>query len=217
MQYQNGLKCIVHCDSRAALQWVQNISYDGFGTTWRCRANYDLEAAIKFCLLDLPIKIQWEWVRGHVSRWKQTHDFTWPEELNERADDVATDARQDCNIPNNRHWLEQLVSMLGSSGCISGNLSNAIRFCCTTLDLQSFWKERYHWTTAQLSLVDNTGTKAAASKLCAATARQIHKLWCGWLPVNSRESRIDPDWLPGCSACSTTGLVSETVDHIFQC
>ena len=73
---QNGLNCTVHCDSRAALQWVQNISYDGFGTTWWCRANYDLEAAIKFCLLDLPIKIPWELVRGHVSRWKQPHDFT---------------------------------------------------------------------------------------------------------------------------------------------
>ena len=99
---------------------------------------------------------------------------------------------------------------------------NSLLACLAALvtsaaDLQSYWKERYHWTTAQLSLVDNTGTKAAASKLCAATDRRIYKLQCGWLPVNSRESRIDPDWLPGCSACSMMGLVTETVDHIFQC
>ena len=70
---------------------------------------------------------------------------------------------------------------------------------------------------AQLTLVDNVGMKAAASKLCAATARRIQKLRCSWLPVNSRESRSDPDRLPRCSACSTTGLVLETVDHLFQC
>ena len=55
---KNGLNCTVHCDSLAALQRVQNSSYDRFETTWRCRANYDLEAAIKFCLGDLPIHIQ---------------------------------------------------------------------------------------------------------------------------------------------------------------
>ena len=65
---QNGITCTVHCDSRAALQRVQNISYSGFGATWQCQANYDLEAAIKFCLGDLPVKIHWEWVRGHASR-----------------------------------------------------------------------------------------------------------------------------------------------------
>jgi hypothetical protein len=48
-------------------------------------------------------------------------------------------------------------------------------------------------------------------------ARQIQKLRCGWLPVNSRESRSDPDRVSGCSACSTANLVPETVDHVFQC
>ena len=148
---------------------------------------------------------------------KKAHDFTWPEELNEKADAMATAAWQQRILPDKSHWPEQLVSVTGSRGRIRGNLSQELRYCCTAADLASYWKDRYHWMAAQLSLVDNVGTMAAASKLCAATARRIQKLRCGWLPVNSRESRSDPDRLPGCSACSTMGLVLETVDHLFQC
>ena len=48
-------------------------------------------------------------------------------------------------------------------------------------------------------------------------ALSIQKLRCGWLPVNNREARSDPDRLPGCSACSTANMVPETMDHVFQC
>ena len=47
--------------------------------------------------------------------------------------------------------------------------------------------------------------------------RRVQKLRCGWLPVNRRESRCDPDRLSGCSSCSPANLVEETVDHLFQC
>ena len=49
------------------------------------------------------------------------------------------------------------------------------------------------------------------------TTRRVQKLRRGWLPVNSRESRVDPDRLSGCSACSPSNFVAETVDHLFQC
>ena len=61
------------------------------------------------------------------------------------------------------------------------------------------------------------GTGKIASQLSPASTRRIIKFRCGWLPVNDRESRHDPDHLPGCQACSPNGLVPETVDHIFQC
>ena len=35
--------------------------------------------------------------------------------------------------------------------------------------------------------------------------------------MNTRESRSDPDRLAGCTACSQSNLVPETVDHVFQC
>ena len=103
---KNGMTCTVHCDIRAALQRVQNISYTGCGTTWRCRANYNLEKAIKFCLGDLPVRIHWEWVQGHASRRKQPHDFAWPDELNEEANTMVTEARLKSATSNKSHWLD---------------------------------------------------------------------------------------------------------------
>jgi len=66
-------------------------------------------------------------------------------------------------------------------------------------------------------LVDISGTRGAAAKLRSCVARRIQKLRCGWLPVNVRVARTDPDRLRGCTACSPSGLVEETVDHLFQC
>ncbi len=102
-------------------------------------------------------------------------------------------------------------------GSQEGGPTRRIRFICTSPDIFSYWQQRYNWTLSQTASIDIAGTRAAISKLCPATNRRIQKLRCGWLPVNSRESRIDPDRLPGCSACSPSGILVETVDHIFQC
>jgi hypothetical protein len=98
-----------------------------------------------------------------------------------------------------------------------GRLLHELRYCCTMPDLLSYWKTRYLWNQQQMELLDLTGTKTAISKLRGAKAKLIQKLRCGWLPVNDRQARIERDQLAGCSACSSTGLVVETIDHIFQC
>ena len=217
VQHKHGIKCILHCDSRAALQRVGSFAYEGFGTSWRCRANYDLEVAIKVCLKSLPFKVHWEWVRGHAHRRKQSADFTWPEVLNSHADAMATEAKQRQHSQDHRHWPEQTVSVLGPRGRITGHLGKEIRYCCTSRDIISYWRGRYSWTAAQAATVDILSTQSIAKKLSAATTRRVQKLRCGWLPVNSRESRQDPDQPAGCVACSSIGLVPETVDHLFQC
>ena len=115
------------------------------------------------------------------------------------------------------HWPEQQISVDGPRGRITGRLANEIRYCCTAPDMETYWQSRYNWTAAQTQLLDISGTMSAASKLRPATHSRIEKLRCGWLPVNSRESRIDPDRLPCCSACSVLDLVPETVDHLYRC
>ena len=68
---KGGIEAIVYCDSKAALQRVQDLGYDEFGTTWRCRANYDIEAAIRECTKQQQgMRIQWKWVKGHAGRRK---------------------------------------------------------------------------------------------------------------------------------------------------
>jgi ribonuclease HI len=104
----------IYCDSRAALAWVVGKYYEDFGTTWRWRQHYHFEVARRACLLQLPISIEWKWVRGHASSRKKEQDFTVPEVLNEAADDLATLARQSpIRTPqDNDHWPEQKVASL---------------------------------------------------------------------------------------------------------
>jgi ribonuclease HI len=210
-------ECTLHCDSKAALQRISDLSYVGFGTTWRCRANYDLEAAIKACLRRSHTQVTWTWVKGHASRRKQRSEFTWAETLNDCADHLATEAREVRTKPESSHWPEQQISIEGPRGRISGRLDHEIRYCCTATDLLSYWQQRFHWTKTQAHSIDLEGTRAASKKLRPDMARRIQKLRCGWLPVNTREARSDPDRVSGCSACSTANLVPETVDHVFQC
>jgi ribonuclease HI len=214
-----NVSCRIYCDSKAALARVDDKYYDGFGTTWRCRTNYDLEVAIRTCLLQLPLSISWQWVKGHASRRKPSDEFTFPETLNETADELATIARQSQNLTqtDDDHWPEQTVSVIGPRGRMCGRLARELRYCCTASDLISYWRERFNWSESQVALVDLLGTKKALAKLSPAAQRRVQKLRIGWLPVNRKVSREDPDRLNGCSACSPGNLVEETVDHIFQC
>jgi hypothetical protein len=106
--------CCIYCDSKAALARVQDNYYEGFGTTWSCRTHYDLEAAIRQCLQQLPISFSWQWVRGHAGRRKEPHGFTFAETLNETADDLATTARNGRALDHDDdHWAEQVISVIG--------------------------------------------------------------------------------------------------------
>jgi ribonuclease HI len=211
--------CRIYCDSKAALARVADKYYNGFGTTWRCRTNYDLEVAIRNCLLELPIPIKWHWVKGHASSRKRPDELTFPELLNETADELATAARQSQALMqlDDAHWPEQTVSVIGPRGRMCGRLASELRFCCTAPDLLSYWRARFQWSKAQVALVDLPGTKQALAKLSSDAKQRVQKLRCGWLPVNRRVSREDPDRLNGCSACLPRNMVEETVDHLFQC
>ena len=203
------------CDSTAALANAQN-EYQYFGTTWRCCAHYDLISAINECVQTLSVPIKWQWVRGHASRRKEPQDFTWAETLNEAADMQATHARDShSDSDNGSHWPEQQISVSATSGRLRGHLAHELRYSCTCGDLQSYWNDRYGWTDTVLSFLDLTATKSALKKLRPASAQRIQKLRCGWLPVNSRLSRENPDYLSSCAACAPA--TDETVDHVFLC
>jgi hypothetical protein len=166
----------------------------------------------------LSISFSWHWVRGHAGRRKQPHEFTFAETLNEAADDLATIARNGRALDHDDdHWPEQVISIIGHRGRLCGRTACELRYCCTAGDLLSYWQDRYRWNDSLVSLVDLLGTKKALSKLSPNSLQRIQKLRCGWLPVNTRVSREDPDRLSGCTACSSGNIVDETVDHIFQC
>jgi hypothetical protein len=156
-------------------------------------------------------------VKGHASRRKKASEFTWAETLNDNADKLATAARAVQSKPAALHWPEQHISIDGPRDRISGRLNHEIRYCCTEPDLLSYWQQRFLWTKAQVKSIDLVETRATSRKTRPEMAHRIQKLRCGWLPVNSREARLDPDRVSGCSACLVANLVPKTVDHIFQC
>ena len=211
------LRFVLFCDSKGAIRRVENLATAGFTTTRRCRNHYDLEAAIALCLERLPVSVDLHWVKGHAERRKKPDEYSWAERLNVSADEMATAARHINSPPDSSHWPEQVVSVSGPRGRLLGRLSTEIRHHCTADDLRSYYWEKYKWTPEQYKTVDESGTRKAMSRLTGGQLRRVQKLRCGWLPVNRREARIDPDRDDGCVACSPTGVHEETVDHLFQC
>jgi hypothetical protein len=168
----------------------------------------------------LPISISWQRVRGHASHRKKEHEFTYPEVLNETADGLATTGRQSTNLTqqDDDHWPEQPVSIIGPQGRMYGRLASELRYCCTANDLISYWSGRYHWSESQLVLVDLLGTRKALATLSTAAQRRVQKLRCGWLPVNRRVSREDPDRLNGCKGnLWITFLYARAPLNVLQC
>jgi hypothetical protein len=91
--------------------------------------------------------ISWHWVKGHASARKRPDELTFPEILNETADELATHARRSKNLTqtdDDDHWPEQTVSIIGPRGRMCGHLAKELRYCCTAPDLLSYWKDRFH-------------------------------------------------------------------------
>ena len=159
--------CRIYCDSKGALARVVDTYYDGYGTTGRCRTHYDLEVAIRTCLLKLPIPILWHWFKDHASSQKGHDDLTFPERHSETADDLATKPRQIPNLTqmDDDHWPEQRVSIIGPRRRMCGRVASELRYYCTAPYFLSYWSDRFHWSQSQVALVDLLGTKKVLAKL----------------------------------------------------
>ena len=211
-------KITLHCDSTAAIKRVKDSECNYYGTSWRCRENYDVEAAIHSCLQLLPVAINVKWIRGHaLRRKKEWHKLTWPETLNELADAEATKAREITGFPFEQHWPEQQVSVQCTEGTIIGKLSGAIRDYCTAPGIISFWKKKYKWSNAASNSLDLVGLKSVTQQHSVATTRRAKKLRNGWLPVNQRMALCNQDHSSSCLSCSNSHLTEETIDHLFWC
>ena len=212
------LSCTIWCDSKAALARIQNLRYKRFGTTWRCRANYDIEAAIGSCIDRMSIELKFCWVRGHASnRLTAGQSLSWEETLNEESDRLATAARYLPINQTHEAWPEQRVCLFNMDGEMNGHLDHDLCYLCTASDLLNFLCDKYGWLDSIGARIELEGTARALKRLPAAGAIKVSKLRCGWLPVNTRVARQEVDRSPGCSACSSVGMTPESVDHLFLC
>jgi len=208
--------CWVHCDSKAAISRVEGLEYETFGTMWRCRQNYDLEAAIRECLNKLSFKVSMKWVKGHADDRKESKDFTWPEFLNVEADELATLGRESDDLSESSHWPEQVVSVVGKRGRVLGRLGNELRYESTIDDLVSKYCEKYGWTEEDYDLLDHEGFQKVMLQVKGGVRRRVQLLRAGWIPVNRRVARQEADRRVDCEACGAHEI-EETIDHLFQC
>jgi ribonuclease HI len=232
--FSTRLHIEIWCDSKAAIDRTRSISTDmkeaRFGTTWRCRQDYDLEAAIRRTMRKLAGSTRTSttrnttfniyWVEGHAERRRSSPDeYTWQEDMNVAADEQATLAEKTIKAVDDSHWPEQEISVIGKYGRFMGRLNHDLRRYCTADQLRSYYCERYNWRMPFYNeVVDESGIKKAIGKLSGGQLRRVQKLRCGWLPVNRRMARTDVDCLDHCVACkSPTEEHEETVDHLFQC
>ena len=211
-------KVTLYCDSTAAINRVKDSELDYYGSSWRCRENYDVEAAIRSCMQLLPFSVKVKWIRGHaLRRKKEWHKLTWPETLNELADEEATKAREIPSFLSEQHWPEQHVSVQCTEGSFIGKLSGTIRDHCTAPGIIRFWKQKYKWSNSVSSSLDLVGLKSVTQQHSVAATRRARKLRNGWLPVNQRVALCNQDHSSSCLSCSNSQLTVETIDHLFWC
>ena len=145
------LGCTLYCDSQAALARIKDLQYKRFGTTWRCRENYDIEAAISQCLDNLPVKMKFCWVRRHaLKRQKHGSSLSWEEILNEAADVLATQARSTPTSTADTSWPEQRVWLSNVDGVINGRLDHDLRYHCTASNVLTYWGNKFEWSDSRL-------------------------------------------------------------------
>jgi hypothetical protein len=140
-----------------------NISMD---CTGRCRTDYDLEVAIRTCIL----KSHFVALGMRVS--ERSRRFTFPELLNETADDLQ--ARHSQNLTQTDRTGLNRRSVLSVPGTDVRPFAR-VR-CCTLIE---HW---FHWSKSQLALWIFLEPRRPFLNFLGQARR--FKLRCGWLPVN---------------------------------
>lgn len=89
---------------------VQELDEKRFGTTWRCRQDCDLEAAMRDSIVLLSrrnLSFEMSWVKRHADRRKHADKFTWEETWNVEADAEATLAEKSMTAVDDSRWPER--------------------------------------------------------------------------------------------------------------
>ena len=65
--------------------------------------------------------MHWHWIKGHAAQRKKPDELSWPENLNEFADNLSTAAY---NLPateiDSDHWPEQVISVIVHEDACAG-------------------------------------------------------------------------------------------------
>jgi hypothetical protein len=179
-------------------------------------SEYDIVNEINELERRLPVRLQWEHVKGHQDEKKQWYELTWMERLNVRADILATDGLAIDGSPST------IVSFIPSSKVglridytdVTSKYATHLRKAATLPATLLFTKQHYGWDEDTFKTIDWKAHHGALRKLTFARKKFITKFTHQLLPMGTVFHKIDPNQSAACSSCH--GHL-ESHDHLYRC
>jgi hypothetical protein len=191
-------------------------------TTWTAFAGaalcseYDIVNETTELERRLPVRLQWEHVKGHQDEKKKWYELTWMERLNVRANLLATEGLTIDGPPST------IVSLIPSSKVglridyidVTSKYATHLRKAATLPVTLLFTQQHYGWDEDTFNTIDWKAHHGALKKLTFARKKFITKFTHQLLPMGTVFHKIDTTQSATCSSCH--GHL-ECHDHLYRC
>jgi hypothetical protein len=155
-------------------------------------------------------------VRGHQDQSKSHHQLTRPEQLNVRADQLATKALQEIST-SKKEFPSQAnphcpIYLLNQGYIISSKEQSTLRWKWSELRLQLYYRDKFKLKVPQLFQINWFGHHSARRTFSPSEINFSIKLTINWLPIGKMAERYG-DIITQCHRCNDP----ETLHHLFSC
>jgi hypothetical protein len=203
-----------YCDNSTVvgrMQWFQERDINTPNS--HLSPDNDVQSQIEATMQELQTTFPLQRVKGHQKP-KEGKDLTWEAKLNNKADDLANEARNETsNEPNIFYQYPASKVMLYINGTpITQNLAKEIRNAWMTQDLREYMTEHFEWANTTSDTID---WYSYGSKLTSLPYYQhvfCVKLIHERLPVQGEKFTTSPNKI--CPCCQQQ---EETSIHLLKC
>lgn len=155
-------------------------------------------------------------VSGHADRHKDLCDLTEEEQMNVRADTLATQAGETMQKPLEAGPIfpAAIFSLRGPGGPMEKNVVTHLQEFPTLEPFRLHCRTHFGWTAQTFNSVSWPALSKASKSLRHSDARRITRHAFSWLPVGTRINKYDNRESPICPRCSNE---IETCTHVCSC
>jgi hypothetical protein len=156
-------------------------------------------------------------VPGHQDKKRKFHQLNQKEQMNVRADELATEAMETGDIEKTQQMFEEFPAaecqLYIQGQPIHGNAGKAARDEYHILQYRKYMIKNLGWSDEQFDAIDWKATGKAMKKFHYNDQVRLRKLRHKWLPTNKARHRMSDHIPAACPLCQRT----ETQDHVFTC
>jgi hypothetical protein len=207
------------CDNDASLKRLEKATENStrHNPSTRLRADFDMDAAAQSHMCQF--NVTYHEVTGHQDRTLAWEELSWPEQLNYRADELAT-AQLERPNPNFRiPLLPTTVAELRLAGLpVTNHYSEQLRFRAGFPALKKYIMSKHDsWTETTWQSIDWDAHGAALRHIQRTLGRssRMQKFLAGKLPVGNITRHYAEGNESRCPSCQSHH--HETEDHLFRC